>query len=280
MNFRTKLAAGVGGALLAVAPALASVNITGSNNTTGSHSDNSNSVSVTQNTNVDVNNHSKVNNDINFWANTGHNNSNKNTVGGEISTGDVNVMADINNVANGSFGFDLFDLTNGDVSANFANGITGANSNNYNSLALNQSNSINVRNNSWVDNDINFKANTGHNNSNKNTVGGSVMTGDVTANFSLSNKSGGGLDLSGMGMGASSVSVSGSNNTTGASSNNSNSVQVTQSNSVNVSNCSSVDNNVHINANTGNNNSNGNTQGGSISTGDVNASVSISNTSN
>jgi hypothetical protein len=284
MNVKSKLIAGsvAAASFLAVAPAMAAVSVTGTNGTTGAQSSNTNTTNAHSSWHFSVNNHSDLNNEVNLHSNTGGNNSNKNTVGGSTSTGDVSATVDINNVANAAAGSMVFPGGDGNITVDFGNDTTGFASRNTNRLNASSSNFFSVNNNSRVDNDVSLSSNTGGNNSNKNTEGGSgISTGSVNNVITLTNASNGN-DLSGLlsGMGGGSVTVSGGNSITGANSQNSNSVNLNSSNHVTVNNNSNTNNEVNVHSNTGGNNSNQNTVGGSVTTGDANSDITISNSSN
>jgi hypothetical protein len=135
---------------------------------------------------------------------------------------------------------------------------------------------VSATNYSNVDNSVHVNANTGNNQANQNTVGGSISTGDVTGNLSIQNQGGSGLpDLSGLSGG--SFEFNSSNSLTGADSNNSNQISLSKSNALNVHNSSKVDNDVSFWANTGGNKADKNTQGGSITTGSIFFGLNIAN---
>jgi hypothetical protein len=282
MTIKSKIAAGAlaAGSMLAVAPAMAAVDVTGTNGTTGANSNNENNVHVNNHWSWTVNNQSHLNNDVDLDANTGHNNANENTVGGSINTGDVNATVDINNVANAGLGDLVFPTDNGDVTVDFGNDHTGFRSNNENNATVDNRLSVVFRNNSRINNDIDLSANTGHNNANRNTEGGNgITTGDANFTVNVTNAANGSTP-SFSGLGGGSTTITGGNNITGANSNNENNVHVNNNTSVRVTNDSNIVNNINAYTNTGHNNSNENTVGGSVDTGSSTLNVTLDNSAN
>lgn len=138
--------------------------------------------------NVDVHNTSTVSNNVGVSADTGHNTSNENTVGGNIHTGDVNTNVSISNETgsgwsggNGGGG--------GDVTVHASNTLTGPHSNNENEVTINQTSNVDVHNTSTVSNNVNVSADTGHDTSSENTVGGNIHAGDVNVGVHIHNQS-------------------------------------------------------------------------------------------
>jgi len=162
------------------------VDVKGSNGTTGQNSDNDNNFNIKNTGDVKVTNKAALSNVVNVAANTGGNDQKKNTTAGDIDTGDVDVNTDVENSVNngsslaGAGGQDL------DVTGDFVNDTTGQNSDNDNNLEVKNSGDTKVENEANVDNSANVEANTGDNNQNSNTTGGDVNTGDVSIEFNTS----------------------------------------------------------------------------------------------
>ncbi len=166
-----------------------------SNSLTGPDSVNINKAKVTDKTDIDIKNKAYIKNDIDVKANTGKNEVEKNTVVGNVSTGDITLTGSVENIANANQCItckDIAGLLSGSsspaVSANFANDITGPYSLNKNKLDLEHKVDVDVTNKAYIKNDIDVKANTGKNEVEKNTVVGNVSTGDIMVDFSVLNK--------------------------------------------------------------------------------------------
>ncbi|MEK9156133.1 MAG: hypothetical protein AAB360_02410 [Patescibacteria group bacterium] len=162
--------------------------ITLSNYLTGYNSVNKNLVDVDSDLDVDIDNHAYVDNDIDFDLNTGKNDVTKNTVGGDVETGSIDVAIVVENVVNQDAGnVDLGALAVPPVSADFSNQLTGAQSENINKLDLDHEVDIDVENHADIDNNIYVDANTGKNDVSQNTIVGDVTTGDVSISASVTN---------------------------------------------------------------------------------------------
>lgn len=159
------------------------VNVTGDNHITGPRSENTNTYRVTNTANVRVNNRADVRDITTVDSRTGNNTQNRNTKGGDIRTGDVDVTVDHTTKANnGTAGATA--ASDVDVDADFNNDTTGPNSDNDNSLTVDNSSTTEVRNDAVVTNSTTVDARTGGNESSNNTEGGSIDTGDTSFNFS------------------------------------------------------------------------------------------------
>lgn len=175
-----------------------------SNDTTGSDSDNTIEVDITDHETTTVDNNADINTTVNANAITGQNEATANTGGSEITTGDANVSASnvtlanttieggnwglfIVNALNGWLGFLVGD--NGDVRAlsqdetlreiEARNSNTGADSDNHISVTDESERTTDVQNDAVINNQINASAITGQNEANKNTGQGSIATGDA-----------------------------------------------------------------------------------------------------
>jgi hypothetical protein len=76
------------------------VTVDASNDTTGADSDNRNTTTVNHDVTANVTNDADVANELNVDANTGDNEQNRNTEGGDIQTGDVSISFGVNNEVN------------------------------------------------------------------------------------------------------------------------------------------------------------------------------------
>ncbi len=245
------------------------------NNTTGSDSENENDLDVSQSIDVDLDNTADLLNTLDLEADTGHNEANDNTGGGDIASGDAGIGVGIMNMLNvisssiGSFG---------DVNVGLANRTTGSDSTNTNDVDVTQDITIHVTNDATVDNTVTSEVDTGDNEANDNTGGGKVRTGKASADTEISNK----INTGGSSYNVTlpDVDVEAENNKTGSDSTNTNDVTVDNSATIDVSNDATIDNTVDSEADTGDNEANDNTGGGDISTGDASVSFSISNTVN
>jgi hypothetical protein len=170
-----------------LAPAAHADSVSGSNDTTGANSDNSNSTTVNNQVTVNENNNSNTSNNVHITANTGNNSSNENTVGGSITTGDITGNLAIHNLSNSGSSSSNWTLGMGSFNVNGSNSLTGANSNNENNTNLSQNSRFNFANESRIANNVGLNANTGNNHSNRNTVGGSINTGDINFNVDINN---------------------------------------------------------------------------------------------
>lgn len=175
----------------------AAVDPTASNSVTGPYSENKNLIDINTSRELKVINKSDISNDINLKANTGNNDIRKNTVVGDVATGNVNISGDIANVSNSNNCItcaDVLGVFNGGLSGasvpatSFSNSTTGPDSVNLNKLNYDNQVSALVVNKSNVNNDVNVAANTGKNAVEKNTVVGNVYTGSVNVDLGVSNQ--------------------------------------------------------------------------------------------
>lgn len=158
------------------------VTFSGGNSITGPNSLNTNEIEANQRTRIDLINNARVNNNVNFRARTGGNEVACNTSVGDINSGDVNVNADLSTGTQFSGGLSNFNtgsLMDNNVSATFDNQLTGPNSENTNQLRANSNISERVENNMVVDNNLDFRVDTGNNEVDGNTSVGNIQTGNV-----------------------------------------------------------------------------------------------------
>lgn len=272
-------------------PSAPAVNSEISNTGENSH----NEVDLDQNTDVQVdqNNTANTTNNINVAASTGDNRASSNTGNGTAISGDVNGQITVINVANGSVaeGSTLSsqaingDQTNDVVFGNTAARTlqTGANSNNVQQIDQNNLYQLNVNNEANTVNDINVEANTGNNRASSNTGNGHVESGDVNLAVNVINllNTISPIDLKvlsvfGDVIGNLLVDIA----DTGNDSNNEISVDQNNQTVVNNTNSANAVNNINYDLNTGNNRANNNTRGGTVQSGSVNATSSVSTIAN
>ena len=222
---------------------------------------------------------------------------------------DVNVGVDVFNVYDDYTGDIVLDYNaiptttvGGGVSS--SNDTTGADSTNNASSDLNNTNTILIDNLGNVINNYQIDANTGNNNADMNTGDGSITTGNANVVFNLINllnntflgpgelllgivnifgNLSGDIVLQGLegnGINPYLGSVDASNNTTGADSSNNASNSLTNNTDIDLTNSAQVLNNISLDATTGNNDASKNTGSGSITTGDVDANLKVTNIAN
>jgi hypothetical protein len=163
-----------------------SINVEASNETTGANSDNVNRVDVDADGNTRVNNRANISNSVRVDANTGGNDQNRNTTAGSMTTGNIEVSTEIENVAN-SGGCACPPARDLEVNADLSNDTTGSQSDNRNVVDVNAGGNTTVNNTANVSNSLGVDADTGNNDQNQNTSGGDMTTGDVEINFGVSN---------------------------------------------------------------------------------------------
>lgn len=269
----------VAAVLVSAGTAFASINISGGNNTTGPCSENENNWSIENSNQIDIENCAEVDNDFDVCVNTGENDISKNTCVGDLWTGDIDGSVMFDNVLNNS-DIVLAPFWDGDIDVVLANSLTGPGSENENNVCIRNENEINIRNNANIDNDIDFRANTGRNTVSKNTSVGNIMTGDISFSADVRNVANSSdWDLSDL-LNNSSVSVSAGNNVTGPDSENENNVSIENSNSINITNTANIDNDVDVHANTGENYVGNNTVVGNIVTGSISIDYTSVNSAN
>lgn len=174
-------ALGIGMVLAVSAPAFA-VN-TCSNDTTGYGSSNYCNVLAKKRVRVTLNNTGNVTNNVSSSSNTGYNTSSYNTVSGTsgiltwdalATTNPVTTVLNANNVG--------VNQSVGDAAGAGYNSTTGYGSTNNVTIDMRKKAKVDIKNNGFVVNNVSSAADTGHNNSSYNTVGGDIVTGNATAN--------------------------------------------------------------------------------------------------
>lgn len=245
------------------------------NDTTGADSDNKNDLDVDHDIDIDIDNVAHIFNKLDFDANTGHNDQNKNTTAGDLNTGDISLDSVISNWANSDSGLAAAQGLSTTVAVAAENHLTGFNSDNDNLVDVDNDFDLDVDNDAHIKNKIYVDANTGYNDQNKNTQGGSLTTGNIGVATDIANVANSGGSI--VAMPSLSVSADLVNDTTGADSDNKNDVDVDADVDVDVDNHAHVENKLDVDADTGHNDQNKNTQGGDVSTGSVSVEFNVVN---
>lgn len=251
------------GALAGAGTDSGSAAVAAQNSNTGADSTNSTNVALNNQNNVDIQNHANIENDLHVNADTGHNQTDRNTGLGSIKTGDAIAVLHARNIANITVA--SVAPTWSDITAALENAVTGTNSQNTIDVTVNDQRNINVTNDAHVDTAMGAIANTGFNTANRNTLGGAISTGIAEADAFVANL----LNQTWLvgGTGSGNVVLSGNNNQTGSGSTNSTDVSVNLGGTANVSNNADVNNQGEMNANSGNNQANDNTGNGTVAAG-------------
>ncbi|MFA5927395.1 MAG: hypothetical protein WCT32_04670 [Patescibacteria group bacterium] len=263
-----------------------------SNTSTGPDSTNNNTVSSNNIIKVVDQNNAEALNNLVIDANTGQNNIGGNTKIGDVTTGNINLSANLINLLNVMSPNLTLTLDIWSVLGNFSgdiilsNGTTGPQSNNENSINTSDSTAISTTNNSTIDNVFNFQTNTGGNTTDSGTAIGNVSTGEAKVQSSTTNVANldtpvlylinvfgewdGALD----GVDPNSVII---NTMTGPGSTNFNEKENNQSVDITTENNASASNIVTVKANTGDNHVGKNTVTGNLKTGSINVTASAVN---
>lgn len=257
--------------------AFAAVDGVATNDTTGYGSTNNSSIVLNQDTTVVQNNTADVKNKVDLKLNTGKNEANKNTGEGIVVSGDIVSGVAISNKANTNVA-DLESCGGCDIEIAVGNVKTGADSENKAKVKVEKTNSIFQTNVAEVDNYVDVYGNTGKNEANKNTGGGSVETGDISGTAIVENKLN--RNFASIAGGEGSSSITALNDTTGADSTNLTKVKASFDNIVTQTNYADVYNDVDLDFNTGKNEANKNTGWGIVTTGDIEAGVALDTTAN
>ncbi|MDP3997596.1 MAG: hypothetical protein Q8P73_03800 [bacterium] len=166
------------------------VNIAGGNETTGADSKNMITANINNRRVIDINNEANITTwlgtlQLPLLINTGGNEADKNTTGAVIETGDaladVAIQNLINKVILALWGSGIT------VDADFANQLTGADSENTNILTVASDTLLSILNNAIIDNLINLLLNTGDNHANDNTGPVALATGGGCVDGAISN---------------------------------------------------------------------------------------------
>lgn len=162
------------------------------NTNTGADSKNEAKVEIKNNVNIEQNNSADINNNITVNANTGGNSASKNTGDGSVNTGDINGSITINNDVNGNglneVGVNCSGFCTVLTNVNASNENTGADSDNEAKVEVENNIDYTQNNELDIDNNIDADLNTGDNEADKNTGDGSVKTGDINFDISVTNE--------------------------------------------------------------------------------------------
>jgi hypothetical protein len=160
----------------------------GSNSTTGADSDNENEFDIDSEVDIEIENEAEVDNEFDVNIETGDNEVERNTNAGDLTTGDGEVVIEATNKVNngssamgaGSGGLEL--------TADFSNEETGADSDNENELDVDHEVDVEIENEAEVNNEADVEIDTGDNDVERNTNVGSTTTGNATIKLNFSNE--------------------------------------------------------------------------------------------
>jgi len=253
------------------------------NQTTGPDSDNINATEISSNASVDIMNESTVNDDFIFNVEAGRSTVERNTVVGDVETGDVDGMITVSHELNNgqiSMAGDDLDFLFPDF--DMSNNLTGPDSTNINRIDVALDRNISVINDATYRSNYDINANTGRNTIMRNTQVGDVSSGDVNIGIDESVTTNGGVGSISIPMMSEVNLASGSmdNDITGPNSTNRNTVDVDSNQNVSIANTSRITNNVDADINTGRNTIERNTVVGNVRTGSVSFNVNVSSNAN
>jgi len=159
------------------------------NATTGVNSTNTINTNINDQRRLTILNDADVNTAIGAVANTGFNTTNRNTLGGIVTTGSSRIDALIENLLNQTWliGSAYGDDPNYGIDVDGGNVVTGAGSDNSTETNVDIEGNANIDNDADVDNSINANSNTGFNEANENTGGGEVYTGSADIGGGIDN---------------------------------------------------------------------------------------------
>ena len=252
-----------------------SVNVDATNSETGAESNNDIDIEVSRSHETNVDNEADIDTVLNANIDTGNNRANRNTLGGNIETGDGLLALHSRAVAN------LTGLVVDPIASFSVNGLndtTGFDSKNKIRARLNEERLVTVNNDANVSTVFGVAANTGDNEANQNTLGGSIDTGTIGAEVGINNlinqvvlAMGGtndGLEAAGALVGDGiQIDAELINILTGAFSINKNDVESVYDLLAEINNKGVLDNIIDLLLNTGGNETNENTGGGELLTG-------------
>lgn len=173
-----------GSSLLASAGGSQQVNVDAANQNTGAESENTVEVNVDRSHVTDINNNAKLATTLNANIDTGTNKTNKNTLGGNIETGNGILALHSRALANLT-GIALDPVLGLTISG--LNEKTGFDSKNKISAEINDERIISIDNFADVNTIFASLVNTGNNEANQNTIGGNILTGNIDANVGIHN---------------------------------------------------------------------------------------------
>lgn len=271
-----------GSSLLASAGASQQVQVNASNQNTGAESENTIDVSVERNRETEVSNGAAIATNLNATIDTGTNKTNKNTLGGNIETGNGVLALHSRALAN---------LTGIALDPALGLSMTGLNektefdSKNKISAEINDERIILIDNFADIDTIFASLVNTGNNEANQNTIGGSIATGNIDANVGINNLVNRVILALANGMGFAAgdhviIDADFLNRFTGALSENLNEAEVTYDFLADIDNEALIDNLLDLIFNTGGNQANENTLGAATVTGRICFEGKVSNEAN
>lgn len=162
-------------------PSSAGVNISEN----GANSDNNISATQTNQTDILITQNAYITNNVNGSANTGNNTASNNGGNVTISTGNIHAQAGIENI-----GVNLASVKGSSGGSDLTISIFGNGSSSDNNVKFvhdNQTN-VSINNNSYLNNILNFYANTGGNSANGNLGDVTISTGDIFLNLKIKNR--------------------------------------------------------------------------------------------
>jgi hypothetical protein len=189
MNKKTifgTLATGAATAALALSPLFAMAAVNQDNTNTGNDSTNRNTATVNRRQTEVRTNRARVNNNADVTANTGRNDSSRNTRGGDIKSGKITGGMDVTNDVNQGTAQASLTLPTA-IDADQTNRNTGNDSTNTNTLTVDDRTNLTVTNTARVRNSLVADLNTGRNESSRNTRGGGIDSGDIDISFTATN---------------------------------------------------------------------------------------------
>lgn len=178
------------------------------NGNTGADSENLAKNDILNNSTTNITNDGNINDGVEIDANTGRNEASKNTIDGNVETGDANIKNNQFTLANNTVvgdnwwmmivntlkGWSGAIIGSPDGTTQFVpmssiteNSQTGAASTNDASIANNTSQDVEIKNDGDVKNKLVLNANTGENSASKNTGSGEIRTGDANIMSNLVN---------------------------------------------------------------------------------------------
>ncbi len=249
------------------------VTVNAENSNTGTNSTNEVNVRVTRSDDMVLNNSSITRAIFNTNLDTGNNRVNKNTNGADITTGTSSLSILSRSVANtAALGSPW---GNSDIAFTGTNSDTGESSENQTTLDVTEQSSVTVDNFAIAETFIPGSANTGNNQLDQNTVGGSIITGliDLSANIgNILNR----IFLA-LNPAHTTIAAEAVNTNTGADSTNENTVLFARNFLLSFFNEAIANAMINLLLNTGGNTANNNTVGAAIATGSICADGSVTN---
>lgn len=244
----------------------------------GANSDSNVTVNQSTSNTVSQTNDANITNNVNVQSNTGGNKAKDNTGGNvEISTGDSNSTVNVSNTANSnqaSVSCGCPADVNVKVSGNGAKSDNDVKVNTANNVGIDQDNTANIKNNIYV------KQGTGNNSANDNGGNVSIETGSTDSTVKVANTANANWAAVTAGPnGGASLDIQVNGN--GAHSDNDVTVGLATVKTIDQTNYANIKNDVDVYGTTGKNKAKDNTGGEvSISTGDADSTVEVSNMAN